>query len=285
MTENGRSFSLKVAKADQKDSGRGIVRISDDFMHKNQFKVGDVVQIPSKFPDGINLGTCVELGRHEDREQELIRMDFIQRAQVGVLPGEIIQVIPVEKKKAKSITIAPFQEDLLDLLVKSRTLKQSLLHRPLTTGEELVIIGHIRHSSTVTGSLKMHRSDTHLRYGFVRLVVISTNPIGIVIIGHQTRIRILPFAHSRFVTKPSKIPLLRSLFTEYGDIGILRRHVYRLQHGDGNTRWRAAEALGEIGDEQVIEPLTLALEDKNPIVRKMAEQALEKINRKLLRGH
>jgi HEAT repeat protein len=45
-----------------------------------------------------------------------------------------------------------------------------------------------------------------------------------------------------------------------------------------DVRKEAAEALGKIGDERAIEPLTQALRDSD--VRKIAKEALEKIKTK-----
>ena len=50
-----------------------------------------------------------------------------------------------------------------------------------------------------------------------------------------------------------------------------------LEDSDAGVRWKAAYALGEIGDERAIEPLIEALKDSDEYVRKGAAHALGKI--------
>jgi hypothetical protein len=63
---------------------------------------------------------------------------------------------------------------------------------------------------------------------------------------------------------------------------IIKKHssivIDALTNKDEKVRWRAAEALGEIGDQRAVEPLTIALTDKESfIVRQDAAHALGKI--------
>ena len=50
-----------------------------------------------------------------------------------------------------------------------------------------------------------------------------------------------------------------------------------LEDSDADVRWKAAYALGEIGDERAVEPLIEALKDSNKDVRENAAEALKKI--------
>ncbi|MFX0201673.1 MAG: HEAT repeat domain-containing protein, partial [Candidatus Hodarchaeota archaeon] len=43
------------------------------------------------------------------------------------------------------------------------------------------------------------------------------------------------------------------------------------------VRWRAAKALGVIGDERAVEPLTREQQDRDANVRKMAQEMLTKL--------
>jgi len=53
--------------------------------------------------------------------------------------------------------------------------------------------------------------------------------------------------------------------------------ISALKDEDSDVRRHAAIALGEIGDERAVGPLTEALEDENSLVQKAAREALEKI--------
>jgi HEAT repeat protein len=66
---------------------------------------------------------------------------------------------------------------------------------------------------------------------------------------------------------------------ERGDV---RGLISALQHPDVETRYRAAIALGEIGDPAAVEALSRALEDENSGVRWEAAEALGKIGKPAL---
>lgn len=55
---------------------------------------------------------------------------------------------------------------------------------------------------------------------------------------------------------------------------VLHRHLSMLASGNLNERWRAAEALGELGDSRAVRPLIEALEDEHVEVRWKAAKAL-----------
>lgn len=47
-----------------------------------------------------------------------------------------------------------------------------------------------------------------------------------------------------------------------------------MKDADRDVRWRAADALGEIGDPRAVDPLILTLNDSDWTVRRAAESAL-----------
>ena len=64
---------------------------------------------------------------------------------------------------------------------------------------------------------------------------------------------------------------------EKGDVTSL---ISALQDDNATVRWKAAEALGEIGDKRAVEPLISALQDDNATVREDAAWALGEIGDK-----
>jgi len=65
--------------------------------------------------------------------------------------------------------------------------------------------------------------------------------------------------------------------TKYGISDEVSVLISALKDEDSNVRRHAAKALGEIGDERAIGPLTEALDDEDEYVREAASEALEKI--------
>jgi hypothetical protein len=61
------------------------------------------------------------------------------------------------------------------------------------------------------------------------------------------------------------------------------RMLSALEHESDHLRWRAADALGQLGDPRAIDPLQKLLSDPCDFVRKAAEEALERIGGSLER--
>ena len=64
---------------------------------------------------------------------------------------------------------------------------------------------------------------------------------------------------------------------EIGDSRVVEPLVAALGDTDDDVREAAAEALGKIGDPRAVDPLTAALNDPDHDVRKEAEKALAKL--------
>jgi len=58
---------------------------------------------------------------------------------------------------------------------------------------------------------------------------------------------------------------------------MIAEFLSNLTHKRPEYRWGAADALGRIGDERVVEPLIAAMKDPDPRVRKKAAWALGQI--------
>jgi HEAT repeat protein len=56
--------------------------------------------------------------------------------------------------------------------------------------------------------------------------------------------------------------------------------IQSLKNADWYVRWGAVEALGNIGDPRALDPIRDMLHDKDEYVRRAAEDAIRKIERK-----
>jgi len=65
-----------------------------------------------------------------------------------------------------------------------------------------------------------------------------------------------------------------------GDKRAVEPLIHALKDEDWYVRWKAAEALGRIGDKRAVEPLIQALKDEDSDVRREAAEALGKIGDK-----
>ena len=119
-------------------------------------------------------------------------MDGLIRHNAGIFPGEMVKIKRVTKQIARSVTAAPIRENI-KLMVKPRILKIRLQRHPVSKGDEFVITGRVRYV-LLEGRLQYSGLNR------VGLVVVSTDPEGIVVVGRSTRFQILPFVHVDFVS-------------------------------------------------------------------------------------
>jgi transitional endoplasmic reticulum ATPase len=226
---NNKALSLKVAEANQSDVGRGLVRIDYAIMRDFGLETGDIVELSSERAGARKTGALVIPGRREDRGKKIIRMDGLIRGNVGTSLGETIAVRPIKKRVAKRITIAP-AEERIRLLVRSEIIRERLQNRPISRGDLLVITGQIRKippsgASTGAGmddfiSRFFNTTSSPVSLGEIKVVVVSTEPEGIIIIGEGTEVKIIEEA-------PKDLRMLPRV--TYEDIGGLSEEIKRVR--------------------------------------------------------
>ncbi|MFX0123673.1 MAG: CDC48 family AAA ATPase [Candidatus Hodarchaeota archaeon] len=227
--ENDNSLLLKVAEANQGDVGRGLVRIDYSIMRENGLETGDIVEIASERTGGKKTGALVIPGRREDRNKQIIRMDGLIRGNVGTSLGESVRIRKIKKREAKRITIAP-AEERIRLLVKSEIIRERLQNHPVSRGDLLVITGQIRKippsggGTTGTGMddfiSRFFGATSPVSLGEIKVVVVATDPEGIVTVGDTTEVIIVEEA-------PKDLRMMPRV--TYEDIGGLSEEIKRVR--------------------------------------------------------
>ena len=227
--DNKKTLALKVAEANQGDVGRGLVRIDYSIMREHNLETGDIIEISSERAAGRKTGALVIPGRREDRGKRIIRMDGLIRGNVGTSLGESVRIQQIKKKKAKQITIAP-AEERIRLLVRSEIIKERLQNHPISRGDLLVITGQIRKvppSGGPSGGSGMDDfisrffgASSPVSLGEIKVVVVSTDPEGIVTVGDTTDVNIIEEA-------PKDLRMMPRV--TYEDIGGLSEEIKRVR--------------------------------------------------------
>ncbi len=229
MTDENKILTLKVAEANQGDVGRGLVRIDYSIMRENNLETGDIVEISSERASGKKTGALVIPGRREDRGKRIIRMDGLIRGNVGTSLGESVRIRQIKKRKAKRITIAP-AEERIRLLVRSEIIRERLQNHPISRGDLLVITGQIRKVPPTGGPSgtsgmddfisRFFGASSPVSLGEIKVVVVSTDPEGIVTVGDTTEVNIIEEA-------PKDLRMLPRV--TYEDIGGLSEEIKRVR--------------------------------------------------------
>jgi transitional endoplasmic reticulum ATPase len=124
------TIKLKVAEADQRDVGKGIVRLDESFREKLGLKPFDVVVIRGE------KATSALIGRPypSDEGLDIIRMDGLIRMNAKTSIGEYVEICKAEWKEAKHVTISPVTRGM-QIYAPSETLKAVFMNRTVSKGD------------------------------------------------------------------------------------------------------------------------------------------------------
>lgn len=201
----GDLIELKVATALMKsEAGFGRVRMDSASFRRLNVQIGDVVEIVGKR----SAVAKVMKGAIDDEGKGLIRMDGITRSNAGVTVDENVRVRKAETLPAEKIIISPigipagkkisFREGVDEIF------KNGLMNRPVLRDNEIVV------------------PNIALMGNLIQFKVITTVPVGIVVVDQKTEVTIKEVADDKTA----------STFTSqvsYEDIGGLEEELKRIR--------------------------------------------------------
>jgi transitional endoplasmic reticulum ATPase len=223
-------FKLKVGElTGREDFGRGIARLDTNSMKKIGAKEGDIIEIEGKKKSG-----AVAIRSYPaDVGLNILRMDGLVRKNCDASIGEFIKIRKTESKEAKKVTLAPAQKGYM-LHISPNLLKQNLFMRPISKGDIIianpVFKSRNNHNDIFSQMLKDAGFDIDINLGEgvffpmgaeTRLVVVKTQPDGIVQITEMTELELLPEAVD---VEAAKLPEVT-----YEDIGGLNEIVPKIR--------------------------------------------------------
>ncbi len=191
----GKSITLRVKKAHERDAGRFIIRIDSSTMEKLGVQTGDILGIKGRK----QTAGIVWPAYPQDEGQNIIRMDGRMRRNAGVSLEENLSIYPVQERPGLSVTLAPLEmrfpvKDFDDFV------KQKLLNCPVVKDDTV----HV----SILGRP-------------VRFLVRRSRPTGVVLIALNTQITILS-------EPPKELDVGVPLIT-YEEIGGLNHEIQRIR--------------------------------------------------------
>ncbi len=186
MAAKDKIKKLQVANAKAEDSGRGLARLSREYMAAQGIAQGDVIEIIGK---RITAARAVE-PYPEDEGLELIRIDGLLRANAGVGAGDNIEVKKAASKPATKVTFAPALREMR-LEGPAGALHRSFIGRALVAGD--IIATHAQQRvapADMPPQLRQMLAAPAFALTEIRLVVVATSPKGIVHIDNDTEIEL-----------------------------------------------------------------------------------------------
>jgi transitional endoplasmic reticulum ATPase len=186
MAAKDKVKKLQVANAKAEDSGRGLARLSREFMAASGISQGDVIEIIGKRS---TAARAVE-PYPEDEGLELIRLDGLLRANADVGAGDNIEVKKATSKPAAKVTFAPAQREMR-LEGPAGALHRSFIGRALVAGDVIATRAQQRVApDDMPPQLRQMLAAPAFALTEIRLVVVATSPKGIVHIDNDTEIEL-----------------------------------------------------------------------------------------------
>jgi transitional endoplasmic reticulum ATPase len=177
---------LQVASARPEDSGRGFARLSREYMAAHGVQQGDVVEITGKRTTAARAVDPYA----EDEGLAVIRLDGLQRMNAGVGAGEQVEVKKAKSTPAKRVVFAPAQSDIR-LEGPGDALKRNFIGRALVAGDIVATQGQQRVApDNLPPQLQQMLAAPAFALTEIRLMVVSTNPKGIVHIDEATEVEL-----------------------------------------------------------------------------------------------
>jgi transitional endoplasmic reticulum ATPase len=186
MAAKDKVKKLQVANAKAEDSGRGLARLSREYMAAHGISQGDVIEIIGK---RLTAARAVE-PYPEDEGLELIRLDGLLRANAGVGAGDNIQIKKAASKPATKVTFAPAQREMR-LEGPAGALHRSFIGRAIVAGD--IVATHAQQRvapADMPPQLRQMLAAPAFALTEIRLVAVATVPKGVVHIDNDTEIEL-----------------------------------------------------------------------------------------------
>lgn len=170
-------LTLQVANTRPQDAGGSIARLSNSAMSKIGVTEGDLIELIGKR----HTAALAIRPYPEDEGLNIIRLDGLQRVNAGAASGDHIEVRKADARPAAKIVLAPAQKNMT-LQGSGEALQRTFLYRPMVAGD------------VVSTSVQQRDPNLLQAYGLqeIRLLVVSTQPRGVVQVNEQTVVELRP---------------------------------------------------------------------------------------------
>lgn len=182
----------QVAAAQERDVGKGVVRLDKRILSRLGLQGGGIIEITGK-----RNTVAIALPPYpEDEGLNIIRMDGLQRANANVSIGDSVDVRVADVNPARRITLAPAQKNIR-LAGSGSALLRTLNQRPLVAGDVISTSVYQRNPGMEQAPFPediFSQFFQQRNFGLqeIRLMVTATTPRGVVQVTPETEIQLIP---------------------------------------------------------------------------------------------
>jgi len=160
-----KTSKLRIERLDASRSGRSLCYIDQTVLDNMRLSTGDIVEII-----GRKRTAGIVVASPADRGKKVIRIDGIQRKNLGSNIGEIVTIKPTRASPAREIELAPTKA-IYDIKKQADIIKGKLIDKTIMTGD--IIDVNALHQSPM---LNMRGASRRSTLGPLKLIVLNTNP-------------------------------------------------------------------------------------------------------------
>ncbi|MEE9323617.1 MAG: CDC48 family AAA ATPase [Candidatus Aenigmarchaeota archaeon] len=197
MMKENEGIGLRVGElTNREEFGRGIVRLDTKAMSKLGVREGDIIELSGQK----NTGALAVRAYPSDVGLSIARMDGITRMNIGVGVGETVKIKKADMNEARSVVLAPTQKGVT-LMMHPDLLKKNLFMRPVMKDDVISpfpVVKRQRGMNPFEDIFKSFGIDIEGMGDFsftpipgeTKLVVVSTQPEGIVKVTDMTQVEL-----------------------------------------------------------------------------------------------
>ncbi|MBY8987336.1 MAG: AAA family ATPase [Candidatus Lokiarchaeota archaeon] len=172
-----KSAKLRIERLEPSRSGRSLCYVDQSIMESLGIATGDIIEIIGK-----KRTAGIVVASFSDKGKEIIRIDGIQRLNLGSTIGEFVTIQPALASPAREIELAPTQL-IYDIKKQADIIKGKLIDKPIMAGDIIDIPGAFiktdEDNKPVPGFMRMYNrggSSKRPTLGPLRLIVLSMKP-------------------------------------------------------------------------------------------------------------
>jgi transitional endoplasmic reticulum ATPase len=217
-----KTAKLRIERLEPSRSGRSLCYVDPVIMESLGIATGDIIEIIGK-----KRTAGIVVASLSDKGKEIIRIDGIQRLNLGSTIGEFVTIQPTLASPAREIELAPTKA-IYNIKKQADVIKGKLIDKPIMAGDIIDIAGAFIKSddnyAPMNGFMRMLNmggGSKRPTLGPLRLIVLNTKPNDEVVrFTRDTRIKI-----------NKKIALLNisGEIITYDDVGGLTDEIQRIR--------------------------------------------------------
>ncbi len=216
-----KDIKVRIEELEKSRSGRSLCYLDQEIVENMGLSTGSIIELRGK-----KKTTGIVVASIADKGRGTIRLDGLQRLNVGATIGEFISIKLAKIFPAEEIVLTPTKANI-DLKKQSESILAKLIDKPVVSGDIVEVLGAVYQKTDSDNPMnqmmnmfmKSHKKRPTL--GLLRLVVENTLPANkIVKITRDTRIK---------VNKRVALLNISGGIVTYDDVGGLTDEIQRIR--------------------------------------------------------